>query len=632
MVWVDFAGIASSTSAAMTFAAMAGAFHGFAHWAAPAAVDGLWQGAVVALGLAVCLGLMPRVSASHRFAAWAAGFAVAAGLPALPWLARLLGGLAERLLARVAGVTGAAAQAASTAGAAHAWRQIDARWSLAIGGLWLAISAYRATGLALHTVRLRRLWKSARPVQDGFASLAAHSEMRGVKVCATSELDRPGVIGFFAPRILVPEWLLERLTRDELEQVILHETEHLRRWDDWTNLGQKVCLMLFPLNPALAWMERRLAKEREMACDEGVVRVTRAPRAYAACLASLAERRLENNRLGSHLARAEALSLGAFERRPELVHRVHSILFGGKMLSPVASRALVGMVGCGLVLGSVELARCPQVVAFVPEQRTTATTAATGMTAALAEVPGQAQPLRALRADDAVARPDEGYRATDAEAMMPAAGTAVVSRPTMEMRPETSRETRPETRSTALAALPRAVKPIADAPAAARASLVKATVSAQAAAQPQEWLVVTTWQVQTSYRAQNVADYDTTQDNSGDAKPAAASALQSPGKNSVAENTAADAGTSMSAGASVAQGRPENEIAVTRMFLSVYRATGKTGTAARTAATKTARRLTATNTDWTTAQNPAANGPTKPATKRQFRAVPFGDGWLVIEL
>jgi beta-lactamase regulating signal transducer with metallopeptidase domain len=630
MVWVDFAGIASSSaaamsSAAMTFAAMAGAFHGFAHWAAPATVDGLWQGAVVALGLAVCLGLMPRVSASHRFAAWAAGFAVAAGLPALPWLTRLLGGLAERLLARVTGV--AAQQAASTAGAAHAWRQLDARWSLAIGGLWLAISAYRATGLALHTVRLRRLWKSARPVQDGFASLAAHSQLRGVRVCATSELDRPSVIGFFAPRILIPEWLLERLTRDELEQVILHETEHLRRWDDWTNLGQKVCLMLFPLNPALAWMERRLAKEREMACDEGVVRVTRAPRAYAACLASLAERRLEN-RLGNHLARAEALSLGAFERRPELVHRVHSILFGGKMLSPVASRALVGVVGCGLVFGSVELARCPQMVAFVPEHR------AHAMTAARSEVPEPAEPLRALRTDDAVARPDEGYRAIDAEAMMPAAERAAMPRPTMEMRPETS----PDTSRTALAEPLRAVKPIAKAPTTtmARASLVKAAVSAQAAAQPQEWLVVTTWQVQTSYRAQNVADYDTAQNNSGDVKPTAAGADavqdQNAGKNSVAENSAANAGNSMSGGGSDAQDRPENEIAVTRMFLNVYRATGKTGAAARTAASKTTRRLTATNTAWTTAQNPAANGSTKPTTKRQFRAVPFGDGWLVIEL
>jgi bla regulator protein blaR1 len=613
MGWVDLAGIAPSTWMLSTGVVMAAAFQGFAHWAAVAAVDGLWQGAVVALGLAVCLRLTPRVSASHRFAAWAAGFGVAAGLPALPWLTRLLG---ERLLP---GVTDGAAAglAASTARGAHAWLQFqfDARWSLAIGGLWLAISAYRAAGLAQHTVRLRRLWKLARPVEDELPSPAAYANLRGMKVCTTNELDRPSVIGFFAPRILIPEWLLERLTPEELKQVILHESEHLRRWDDWTNLAQKVCLMLFPLNPALAWMERRLAKEREMACDEGVVRVTGAPRAYAACLASLAERGLENR-----LVRAEALSLGAFERRPELVHRVHSILFGGKMLSPVAGRALVGLMGCGLVLGSVELARCPQMVAFVPEHP------APAMTAAMAGMAEQPEQPRALRADYAVARPDEGYRAINAEAMMPAAQAAAVPKRTMG-----TRDTRRETRRTGQAEPLGALKSVAKTPAVTRASLVKAAVS-PATAQPQEWLVVTTWQVQTTFRAQNVADYD----RGGNTKATADS-----GNNSGAGNLAGNAGNSMSAGSGDAQGRPGNEIAVTRMFLSVYRTTGKTDQSGRTAASRTARQLTATNTDWTTVLNQSANQSAGRAAKqpterqigkRQFGAVPFGNGWLVIEL
>jgi hypothetical protein len=141
----------------------------------------------------------------------------------------------------------------------------------------------------------------------------------------------------------------------------LHETEHLRRHDDWTNLLQKLSLVLFPLNPAMLWMERRLCLEREMACDEGVVRVTHAPRAYAACLTSLAERGLER--------RAEALSLGAWQRRPELVHRVHGILLCKRALNSAATGTLLGAMGCGLVFGSLELARCPQLVAFVAPQR-----------------------------------------------------------------------------------------------------------------------------------------------------------------------------------------------------------------------------------------------------------------------
>ena len=162
----------------------------------------------------------------------------------------------------------------------------------------------------------------------------------------------------YEPRILIPDWLFARLTAGELEQIVLHEAEHLRRRDDWTNLLQKICLALFPLNPALVWIERRLCREREMACDDGVISVTNAPRAYAACLASLAERGLER--------RAEALSLGAWQRRPELVHRVHSILRRKGALGPVETRVLLGALSVGLVFGAVELSRCPQLVAFVP--------------------------------------------------------------------------------------------------------------------------------------------------------------------------------------------------------------------------------------------------------------------------
>src|ERR1700691_4095908 len=64
----------------------------FAGTAAPVAVAALWQGAVIALVLWICLGLTPRVKihigAAQRFALWAAAFAVVVGLEFLPWLVR----------------------------------------------------------------------------------------------------------------------------------------------------------------------------------------------------------------------------------------------------------------------------------------------------------------------------------------------------------------------------------------------------------------------------------------------------------------------------------------------------------------------------------------------------------------
>src|SRR5258705_8946791 len=44
-------------------------------------VSGLWQGIVLAAGVALCLRLVPRATAAGRFAIWAAGFAVLAGMP-----------------------------------------------------------------------------------------------------------------------------------------------------------------------------------------------------------------------------------------------------------------------------------------------------------------------------------------------------------------------------------------------------------------------------------------------------------------------------------------------------------------------------------------------------------------------
>ena len=324
----------------------------FSRLAAVVALTAIWQGTAVALGLALCLRLAPRSPARHRFALWASGFGAVIALQVMPLISRLIPVHLQVIDGSLAPI-----------GVATAFHplQLSAAWGVAIAGMWLAASLYRATDLALHSLHLRKLWKAAVPV-DIDPELLPRSLGRlshpAIQICTTSELERPSVIGFFAPRILIPDWLFLRLTPGELDQIVLHETEHLRRRDDWTNLLQKFCLVLFPLNPGLAWIERRLCREREMACDDGVIGITRAPRAYAACLASLAERGLQR--------RAGMLSLGAWHARPELVRRVHSILRRKHALRPFAARAVVGGVGCVLLAGATVLARCPRLVAFEP--------------------------------------------------------------------------------------------------------------------------------------------------------------------------------------------------------------------------------------------------------------------------
>ena len=458
--------------------ALSAAFRAFSQVAAPMVATALWQGLVVAAGLAICLRLAPHMPAAHRFTVWAAGFAA---LVALPFVHQL-----PHLEITASNIPSTAVAETAT----KPWLQLDMRWSLALAALWLAASVFRAVDLAIHSFRLRKLWKSATPIEPSIGVTFSQSRTDGiwnraqVQVCSTPQLDRPCVIGFLAPRILIPAWLLARLTPTELQQVFLHEAEHLHRGDDWTNLFQKLCLALFPLNPALWWIERRLCLEREMACDEGVIKLTRAPRAYAACLASLAERNLQR--------RAEALSLGAWQRRPELVQRVHRILRQKNTLHPIATRSLLGVLGCGLLFSSVELARCPQLVAFAPPKNAEIAQAA-------ATTRAKDQPAMLFNAEYTPVRKTasaaNGFRASASQVRSLVArnsktGGASASYVATAWKAPSSRRasnSQPQIVNTAF------------------------TGSPSASANEQQWIVLTTWeQVQTARSAARlIADYDT---------------------------------------------------------------------------------------------------------------------------
>ena len=284
-------------------------------------------------------------------------------------------------------------------------------------------------------------------------------------------------------------------------QIVLHEVEHLRRRDDWTNLLQKLGLVAFPLNPALYWIDRRLGAAREMACDEGVIRITHAPRAYAACLAGLAERGLHH--------RAEALSLGAWQRRPELVHRIHSILRGKNALHPFASRTLLGILSCSLLFASIELAHSPQLIAFVPSVPNAQPLAASRLTAAPQELIGAVDTVARLNVKDAT-----NITALPAKAVLPANPTTNHPCRVHPASPQTQIQTQPRTQTDSL----HSTHPLPSAQGAQLASLRQPAQPA-AAPEPQRVFILTTFeQIETAVdpNTQLTADYDTTASAAGD--------------------------------------------------------------------------------------------------------------------
>ena len=302
--------------------------------AAQIVVDGVWQGLLVALFVGLALRLLPGISAAQRFAVWALAFGLAVGLPLLPALH------------------------AGAAGAAGGVR-LGVGWGVALAMLWAATFAVRASRLAAQALRVRRVWASARPVETDLRIAALLAECsRRPQLCVSDEVDAPSVVGLLTPRLLLPTAMRAELSAAELRHIVLHECEHLRRYDDWLNLAQKVAMAVFPLNPALLWVDRRLGLERELACDAGVVAATGAALDYASCLARLAEHRLGRGRV--------ALALSAWARRSELARRVYTLVQPVKSVSRMGARAAIAAVACLLLATADGIVHAPALVSFGP--------------------------------------------------------------------------------------------------------------------------------------------------------------------------------------------------------------------------------------------------------------------------
>ncbi len=374
-------------------------FHAYSWFAALAVstlVAAVWQGAVLACAVFLCLRLFPGLSAAARSLVWMNVFLLLVLLHFVPFLG---------------------AHPAQGNAARPAPLQLNFLWSFWIAGLWVVLSLWRAAQLMASAQRSRGLARRATPVvvDDALLGLlqaksAGGKAGRSAQLCTSTEVERPSVFGFFHPRILFPPDLLGRLTAGELRQVVIHEMEHLRRGDDWTNLVQKLALVLFPLNPSLFWVERRLCAERELACDDSVLRSSCGRKSYAICLTRLAEY--------ARTRRALSLALGAWERRPELVRRVDRILQRpGEGMCGRRAAALTACLMAGVLAGGTVLARSPRLVSFVPPAHATAqarllpaadlraaSTGQSGVTAQLVKAVMAPQPTQSTSATKPVRR------------------------------------------------------------------------------------------------------------------------------------------------------------------------------------------------------------------------------------
>jgi beta-lactamase regulating signal transducer with metallopeptidase domain len=304
-------------------------------------VNTLFDGVAITLVLWMVLRLTGRQNSGTRFALWLSALA---GIAALP----LLSG-ASGMTVGVRPVT------------EKAELYLPVTWAIGLFYVWAAGAGTLLAGLGIGLWRLHQFRAGCSEVDPAtfgpdITKRLKEGANRRVKLCVSEAIAVPSVMGFFRPAIIFPAWLLPNLSAEDVNTVLLHELAHLRRWDDWSNLFQKVVKALFFFHPAVWWIESRLTLEREMACDDLVLAQSASPRVYAASLLSLAEK-IQQRR---GLALVQAL-LG---RAAQISQRIAQILDIDRPKGVAAWKPALGIGGAVIAIALVGFPYAPRLVAF----------------------------------------------------------------------------------------------------------------------------------------------------------------------------------------------------------------------------------------------------------------------------
>src|SRR5271157_903959 len=227
---------------------------------------------------------------------------------------------------------------------------------------WIIGTTFGLLRVGISLYRLQHLRSTCAPIDLGqleprlrerIAEAQAH---RRITLCCSNAVRVPAAVGYFRPVVVFPAWALQEIPATELEAILRHELAHLRRWDDWTNLAQKIVKAVFFFHPAVWFIESRLSLEREMACDDAVLAANFSPRAYAESLIGLAEK--------SFLRRGIQLAQAAVSHVQQLKMRIAQILRKDRQGTVGIWKPAVAMMALAAVVAVDGVSRAPRLIAF----------------------------------------------------------------------------------------------------------------------------------------------------------------------------------------------------------------------------------------------------------------------------
>ncbi len=270
----------------------------FVHSALGAAIGwtlfhSLWEGAAVALLLAVALRVLRSSRARYRIACLA-----------------MLAILAVFSYTFVRVIPGAHASVQTLTGPGSYGGLDGAQHSIRPPGGFQAadflpwLTPFWVAGVMLFDLRTLVSWMAARrlrqrgvcyapdPWQQRVRQLSELLRLSApVELLESSLATVPVVVGYLRPVILIPLGLLGGMPVQQIEAILLHELAHVRRRDYLVNLMQTVVEGFLFYHPAVWWISGIIRDERENCCDDLVVAMSGDAYEYACALSSLEQSR-----------------------------------------------------------------------------------------------------------------------------------------------------------------------------------------------------------------------------------------------------------------------------------------------------------------------------------------------------
>src|SRR6185295_7424088 len=171
--------------------------------------------------------------------------------------------------------------------------------------------------------RLGRILTDARPASPALRAqlgdLADRLDVRRPPALqVTNALESPALAGTFAPVVLLPVWLAEEGSAEQVDWALRHELTHWRMRDPWAGVVRQALQTLFFFHPVAWWVGKRWEEAAERACDRALVTTREDAARYA--------ERLYEMLVKAGARRRPALASGLFATRTQIGRRVAALL------------------------------------------------------------------------------------------------------------------------------------------------------------------------------------------------------------------------------------------------------------------------------------------------------------------